>query len=76
MTKNPIAACFMGSDGIEDSYKNMEGTHCFYRRISLECLKNQDEFGDMILSVSSVSYLFLDPNGISTIASITYLLSI
>ena len=46
MTKNPIAACFMGSDGIEDSYKNMEGTHCFYRRISLECLKNQDEFGE------------------------------
>ncbi len=44
MIQKPVAACFMGSDGIEDSYKNMEGTHCFYRKLSLECLSKQDRF--------------------------------
>jgi len=43
-----IAACFVGSDGIEDAYSNMEGTHCFYRQISLELLKNKKNFDKFI----------------------------
>lgn len=31
---DPLVAVFMGSDGIEDSFVNMEGTHCFYRRLA------------------------------------------
>lgn len=34
-----VAACYMGSDGVEDSYRTMEGTHTFYRMLSCELLK-------------------------------------
>ena len=31
LSVDPLVAVFMGSDGIEDSFVDMEGTHCFYR---------------------------------------------
>lgn len=31
---DPLVAVFMGSDGIEDSFVDMEGTRCFYRRLA------------------------------------------
>lgn len=34
LQQSPVAAIFMGSDGIEDSFPEMEGTHCFYRKLS------------------------------------------
>lgn len=29
-----VAACYLGSDGVEDSYRTMEGTHVFYMKLS------------------------------------------
>lgn len=29
-----IAACYLGSDGVEDSYRDMDGTHRFYMELS------------------------------------------
>lgn len=34
LDKRKVSACFLGSDGVEDSYRNMEGTHMFYREVS------------------------------------------
>lgn len=34
LSVDPLVAVFMGSDGIEDSFVDMEGTHCFYRRLA------------------------------------------
>lgn len=34
-----VAACYIGSDGVEDSYRDMEGTHTFYRNISQELIQ-------------------------------------
>lgn len=34
-----VTACYLGSDGVEDSYRNMEGTHNFYR--ALTCSLNE-----------------------------------
>lgn len=34
-----VIACYLGSDGVEDSFRNMEGTHMFYR--DLACNLNQ-----------------------------------
>lgn len=31
-----VMACYLGSDGIEDSYRNMEGTHTFYRQLTCD----------------------------------------
>lgn len=38
----PVAACYMGSDGVEDSYlyDPMEGTHVFYRQLSAELVRS------------------------------------
>lgn len=32
----PVMACYMGSDGVEDAFRDMEGTHTFYRKLSNE----------------------------------------
>ena len=29
-----VAACYLGSDGVEDSYRDMDGTHRFYMELS------------------------------------------
>lgn len=46
--ENPVIACFLCSDGVEDSYKNnddQEGTHTFFRElIDKICTMNEDEF--------------------------------
>lgn len=34
LQETPVAAIFMGTDGIEDSFATMEGTHCFYRKLA------------------------------------------
>lgn len=34
LRERPVIACYMGSDGVEDSYIDMEGTHSFYRSLS------------------------------------------
>ena len=34
LEKKPVAACYAGSDGVEDGYRTMEGTHTFYRDLT------------------------------------------
>jgi hypothetical protein len=36
LRKQDVAACWVGCDGIEDSFIDMEGTHCFYCRLGQE----------------------------------------
>lgn len=40
LEQNPVSACFVGTDGIEDSYRNMEGTHMFYRNCCLKLINS------------------------------------
>lgn len=35
----PVIACYLGSDGVEDSYRDMEGTHTFYRELSCKAVE-------------------------------------
>ena len=38
LKKNPVIACIAGSDGVEDSFSNMEKMHAYYReKIQLAC---------------------------------------
>lgn len=48
----PVAACYMGSDGVEDSYRDMEGTHSFYRELSCDLLEKAPEEFDAYLEES------------------------
>ncbi len=32
--KNPVVACYVGSDGVEDAYRSQDGTHTFYRDLT------------------------------------------
>ena len=44
--KMPIIACYMGSDGVEDSYINNDdqsGTHVFYANLTCEIIKSGKE---------------------------------
>lgn len=45
--KTPVVACYLGSDGVEDYYPNpeetQEGTHCFYRKLSVALSKVSPE---------------------------------
>jgi hypothetical protein len=34
LQERPVAACYLGSDGVEDAYRSDEGTHTFYRVLS------------------------------------------
>ncbi len=42
-----VVACYLGSDGVEDYYPNadetQEGTHCFYRKLSIAISKLEPE---------------------------------
>lgn len=45
LEETPVAACYMGSDGVEDAYREMEGTHIFYKHLSCVLAeKNLEEF--------------------------------
>lgn len=39
LAAQPVIACYMGSDGVEDSYRDMEGTHTFYRELSCKVVE-------------------------------------
>lgn len=44
--KTPVIACYMGSDGVEDSYINNDdqsGTHVFYANLTCEIIKSGKE---------------------------------
>lgn len=34
LRNRPVAACFLGSDGVEDSFRDLEGTYTFYRKLT------------------------------------------
>lgn len=36
LVENNVIACYVGSDGVEDSFRSMEGTHSFYRKITVD----------------------------------------
>lgn len=36
-----VVACYLGSDGVEDSFPDMEGTHMFYRNLSSEFVSRE-----------------------------------
>lgn len=36
LKERKVIACYLGSDGVEDAYRDMEGTHMFYRNLSCE----------------------------------------
>lgn len=35
-----VVACYLGTDGVEDSYRDMEGTHVFYQKLSCYLVEN------------------------------------
>ena len=49
LSQKNIAACYLGSDGVEDSYRNMEGTHLFYQQLSCDLLERNFEGFDQFL---------------------------
>ena len=34
LDETPVIACYLGSDGVEDAYRDQEGTHIFYKHLS------------------------------------------
>ena len=38
-----VIACYLGSDGVEDAYPDMEGTHMFYRGLTCELAERGTE---------------------------------
>lgn len=45
LDQTPVIACYLGSDGVENAYRDQEGTHIFYKHLS--CLlteKTPEEF--------------------------------
>ena len=44
MCEKPIVACYMGSDGVEDSFRTMDGTHNFYMQLSTRIIEDQEHF--------------------------------
>lgn len=58
LRQDPVAAVFMGSDGIEDSFEDMEGFHCFNCQLAGTVVSrgvgsDLDEFLDRYLSALS-----------------------
>ncbi|MCM1222239.1 MAG: protein phosphatase 2C domain-containing protein [Lachnospiraceae bacterium] len=43
LTGGRVVACYLGSDGVEDSYRNMEGTHMFYRQLTCDLYERGKE---------------------------------
>lgn len=48
-----VAACYLGSDGVEDSYRDMDGTHIFYMELS--CRIHED--GTEVFEASLTDWL-------------------
>lgn len=46
--EKPIVACFMGSDGVEDSFRTMDGTHNFYMQLSTKIIDDPDRFDEYL----------------------------
>lgn len=48
LNEKEVSACYLGTDGVEDSFRTMQGTNCFYRQLSLDLLDHNfvecDEF--------------------------------
>ena len=49
LSEKKVAACYLGSDGVEDSYRNMEGTHLFYQQLSCDLMEYNFESFDTFL---------------------------
>lgn len=47
--KNPVVACYVGSDGVEDAYRSQEGTHTFYRDLSCALIEKYETDFDAYL---------------------------
>lgn len=43
LSNKRVIACWLGSDGVEDSFRNMEGTYNFYRSIMCELIEKGEE---------------------------------
>jgi len=49
LSKDPVSACFLGSDGVEDSFDGMDGTHAFYISLAHEIgVMPREEFQDYL----------------------------
>lgn len=46
--EKPVVACFMGSDGVEDSFRTMDGTHNFYRQLSIQIVDDPEKFSEYL----------------------------
>ena len=42
--EKPVVACYMGSDGVEDSFRTMDGTHNFYMQMSTRIIDDRAHF--------------------------------
>lgn len=40
LREREVVACYLGTDGVEDSYRDMEGTHAFYQNLSCYIVEN------------------------------------
>lgn len=40
LRKDPVVACFAGSDGVEDSFRTMDDVHTYYRNLLLYALEH------------------------------------
>ena len=43
LSQKTVIACYLGSDGVEDAYRTMEGTHVFYKDLSCILAKSSRE---------------------------------
>lgn len=49
LQERPVIACYLGSDGVEDSFCDMEGTHMFYRKLSHQLVqRGKADFTDYL----------------------------
>lgn len=49
LDEKPIIACLLGTDGVEDSYRNIEGTYCFYEQLCIDIkMSNFENLNDFI----------------------------
>ena len=49
LRQREVVACYLGTDGVEDSYRDMEGTHAFYKNLSCYIVeKGTDEFQEYL----------------------------
>lgn len=46
LREEPVAACFLGTDGVEDSFKSMEDMHIFYMQLCRLILEKPATFVD------------------------------